>query len=201
MGLLTPRIPDEFNNAKYEQIVCAGLKPRYNGATTELVPTLTLIHIHHQNEAWYPATLLPQADGTMIELVQQFSKVKTTDVEARTKQIWESDTIAVDRLTRGTPAYYAKLFGGFLTNSLTSDFLTLLYSRMNPAHGADGPLLLHTLCTYSPQSYCLRGIHQNYHLIVDPAKSQRCCDYRTAFVSSAQQERTILPTTTLFHTF
>jgi hypothetical protein len=108
----TPRVPDEFDNAKYEQIACAGLKPRYNGSATELVPTLTLIHIHHQNEALYPATLLPQVDGTMIDLVQKFSKVKTTDVKARAKQIWESDTSAVDPLRSGTLTYYARRITG-----------------------------------------------------------------------------------------
>ena len=59
----------------------------------------------------------------------------------------------VDRLTRGTTAYYARLFGVFLSNSLTNDFLTLLYSRTNPAYSADGPLLLHTLCTHIDRNH------------------------------------------------
>jgi hypothetical protein len=73
----------KFDNAKYEQIACMGLKPHYNGSANELIPTLYLIHIRRQNEAWYPATLLTQADGTVIDLFGQFSKVKTADVEAR----------------------------------------------------------------------------------------------------------------------
>jgi hypothetical protein len=36
----TPRTPDIFDNAKFEQIACVGLQPKYNGSQDELIPTL-----------------------------------------------------------------------------------------------------------------------------------------------------------------
>jgi hypothetical protein len=39
-----------FDNAKYEQIACLGLKPPYDGSPSNLIPMLNLIHIRRQNE-------------------------------------------------------------------------------------------------------------------------------------------------------
>ncbi len=100
---------------QYEQIACMGLKPHYNGSAVELILMLNLICIWWQNKTWYPATLLlPQEVGTEIEIAWQFSKVSTKDVEKRVKHIWENKTIAVERHTRGTAAYYAWIFGVFI---------------------------------------------------------------------------------------
>jgi len=79
------------------------LKPKYNGSAKDLIPTLNLIHIHRQNEAWYSATILPLADGKTINLVQRFSQVATADMEKRAKTIWDSPTIETNRHTRGMP--------------------------------------------------------------------------------------------------
>jgi hypothetical protein len=40
-----PKVPDIFDNAKFEQIACAGLQPKYDGSPNELIPTLNAIHI------------------------------------------------------------------------------------------------------------------------------------------------------------
>jgi len=99
---LPPALPqwptDEFDNAKYEQIACVGLKPKHNGSAADLIPILNLIHIRRQNESWYPA-------GTTVDIVQQLSKVATSDVENREKQIWDSPTVAIDRHTRDTASF------------------------------------------------------------------------------------------------
>jgi hypothetical protein len=52
----TLKKPDIFDNAKYEQIACNGLQPKYDGSPDELIPTLNAMHIRRQNEAWYVAT-------------------------------------------------------------------------------------------------------------------------------------------------
>ncbi len=73
---------DIFDNAKYEQIACNGLQPKYDGSPDELIPTLNTMHIQHQNEAWYVATFLIQ-DGSPIDLVWQFSQVRQETVQKR----------------------------------------------------------------------------------------------------------------------
>jgi hypothetical protein len=62
---------------------------------------------------------------------------------------------------RGTAAYHARLFGVFLTNSMSNVFLTILYSRIDPKYSMDGPLLLHTMCHH---------IHRNHTAFVESIK-------------------------------
>jgi hypothetical protein len=47
-----------FNNAKFEQIACTGLKHQYGSMADALIPTLNPIHISQQNEVWYLVTFL-----------------------------------------------------------------------------------------------------------------------------------------------
>jgi hypothetical protein len=82
--ILQPIPYDISDNAKYEQIACLCLKPRYSGNPNDLIPTLNVIHIRHQNEAWYSATFLLQGNAS-IDLVQNFSQVEKSAVEARCK--------------------------------------------------------------------------------------------------------------------
>ena len=81
------RLPGAFDNTKYEQIACAGLKPGYNESAKELIPPLNLIHLRRQNETWYPATILPLDDGTTIDIVQNLLQVPTTADEKRAKEV------------------------------------------------------------------------------------------------------------------
>lgn len=60
--------PDMFNNAKFEQIACTGLKPQYDSMTDALIPTLNPIHIRQQNEVWYLVTFLQ--DGIQVNLIR-----------------------------------------------------------------------------------------------------------------------------------
>jgi hypothetical protein len=43
-----PKPPDIYDNARFEQIACAGLQPKYNGSPNELIPTLNTIHIQRK---------------------------------------------------------------------------------------------------------------------------------------------------------
>jgi len=130
---IIPRPPDAFKNAKYEQIACAGLKPRYNGSPNELIPTLNLIRIHQQNETWCPAIFITDASGVTINLMQEFSKVDGTTVLSRAKSVWDHPQIQMTRHIQGTDAYNARLLGVFLTNSLTNDFLQSSMAELTPS--------------------------------------------------------------------
>jgi len=68
------RVPDMWDNAKVEQIICAGLKQVYDGSQEKLLPTLNLIQIRRKNEVWCPASYMLQ-DLKTVDVVQQFSQV------------------------------------------------------------------------------------------------------------------------------
>lgn len=158
-------LPDEFDNAKYEQIACIGLKPCCDGSAAELILMLNFIHTRRQNDTWCPATILPLDDGSEIDIVQPFSKSIHgrcwEESEANLGEQNYSNWLAHQRHS-SLPSYYAWLFIVFLTNSLTNEFLTLLYSRINPVYSANNALLLHTMCT------C---IHRNHIAFVESIKN------------------------------
>jgi hypothetical protein len=157
-----PKVPDIFDNAKYEQIACAGLQPKYNGSPDELIPTLNMIHIRRQNEVWYAATFLRQDDSN-IDLVRQFSQIKHETVQSKAKELWDSPTSMSSRHTRGTETYNSRLLALFLTNSLTADFAALLHSHIDPNYSTDGPTLLFTMCNH---------IHHNHLAFVESIKNK-----------------------------
>lgn len=153
-------------------------EPKYNGSAKDLIPTLNLIHIRWQNEAWYSATVLPLADRKTIDLVQWFSQVTKADVETRVKTIWDSPTIETDRHTRGTPAYNARLFGVFLINSITNDFLTML-SAIQPDLTSlqcrwSSPASCHVY-SHTPKSHSFCRVNQKQNKVNNNSGVQRWC--------------------------
>jgi hypothetical protein len=84
-----PKAPDIFDNAKFEQMACAGLQPKFNGSPDELIPTLNAIHIRRQNQVWYAAPFLIQ-DGTPIDLVRNFSQVRQETVQQKAAELWDT---------------------------------------------------------------------------------------------------------------
>jgi hypothetical protein len=62
VATVTPesKTPNIFDSTKFEQILCAGLTPKYDGSSASLIPTTNAIHIRHKNEVWYLATILLQ---------------------------------------------------------------------------------------------------------------------------------------------
>jgi hypothetical protein len=117
------RTPDMWENAKVKQIICAGLKPPYDGNADNLIPTLNLINIRRRNEVWYSATFITQEE-TRVDLVTQFSKVKEATILQQAKQLWEAPDASTQSHTRGTATYNNCLLGVFLMNSITPDFAT-----------------------------------------------------------------------------
>jgi hypothetical protein len=151
------RQPDMWDNAKVKQIICAGIKPAYNGFPDQIIPTLNLINIHRRNEVWYSATFLMQ-ENVKIDLVMQFSQVKEATVLANAAALWDRPDATMQSHTRGTSTYNNCLLGVFLMNSLTPTFAALLHSRIDPAFCSDGPLLLYTMCQH---------IHRNHLAFVE----------------------------------
>jgi hypothetical protein len=72
MVLPNAKVPDTWDNAKFEQIACAGLSSKYGRTPTNLIPMLNAIHIYCQNEVWYAATFIVQ-DSNRVDMVRNFS--------------------------------------------------------------------------------------------------------------------------------
>jgi hypothetical protein len=159
---VAPRVPDIFDNAKFEQISCAGLQPKYNGSPDELIPTLNAIHIRRQNEVWYSATFLVQ-QGASVDLIRNFSQITQDTVQAKAKELWDDPNSIITRHTRGTETYNSRLLALFLMNSLTSEFAALIHSRIDPKYSTDGPTLLFTMCFH---------IHRNHLAFIESIKNK-----------------------------
>jgi hypothetical protein len=160
--LQQPKQPDMFDNAKIEHIICAGLKPPYDGSPEKLLSTLNLIQIRRTNEIWYPATFMDQ-DHEKVDIVQHFSKLNEATVKERAVALWNDPDASTQCHQRGTPMYYACLLGVFLMNSITNEFALLLHSRIDHAYSSDGPLLLYTMCSH---------IHRNHLAFVESIKNK-----------------------------
>lgn len=111
------KTPDMFDNARFEQLACTGLKPRYKGTADALIPFLNSIHIRHQNKVWYPATFILQ-DDIQVDLIRHFSKVTSDTIHQRAKELWQAPDAMMQRHTSGTATYNAHLLGVFLMNSI-----------------------------------------------------------------------------------
>jgi hypothetical protein len=156
------RVFDMWDNAKVEQIICAGLKPQYDGSPEKLIPTLNLINLRRRNEVWLPATFLNHGNSK-IDLVMNFSQVTEAVVLANAKRLWDAPDAHVQSHTRGTDTYNNQLLGMFLMNSLISEFAAFLYSRIDATYCSDGLLLLYTMC---------QNIHHNHLVFVESIKQK-----------------------------
>jgi hypothetical protein len=163
-GMVPPMLktPDIFDNAKFEQIACAGLDTRYDGSPERLIPTLNAIHIRRQNEVWFAATFMIQ-DGSKLDMVWNFSQLCQETVLNQAKHLWNTPNASTERHVRGSELYNSRLLAVFLMNSLTTDFATILHSRIDQDYSNDGPLLLITMCNH---------IHRNHLAFVESIKNK-----------------------------
>jgi hypothetical protein len=166
-----PRVPDMWENAKVEQIICAGIKPPYDGSPDWLIPTMNLINIRRKNEVWHSATYLQKAD-IKVDLVLHFMQMDYKTVVANAKRLWDAPDAMTQSHTRGTETYNSHLLGVFLMNSLTPDFASVLHSRIDSSLCSDGPLLLFTMCQH---------IHRNHLTFVETIKNKIRSSTLTAF--------------------
>jgi len=153
---------DIYDNARFEQIACAGLSQKYDESPDNLIPTLNLIHIRRLNEVWGAATYF-QHNGVQVDLFQHFSKVSLQDVKQKVAVAWNAPDAVITRHTRGTALHNSRLFGLFLMNSLIPEFTALLYSRLDSKYSLDGQLIFITLCNH---------IHQNHLAFVEAVKNK-----------------------------
>jgi hypothetical protein len=150
-----------YDNARFEQIACTGLPQKYDGSPDNLIPTLNLIHIRRLNEVWGDATYFTR-NGVKIDLIQHFSKVTLQEVKEHVTA-WTVPDASLLRHKRGTALYNSRLFGLFLMNSLTPEFSSLLYSRLDTRFSLDGQLMFVTLCNH---------IHRNHLAFVESVKTK-----------------------------
>ncbi len=81
----------------------------------------------------------------------------------RAKQLWDAPDSSTQRHVRGSPTSNARLFGTFLLNSLTPEFASIVFSRIDAKYCSDGPLILFTLCQH---------IHRNHLAFVESIKTK-----------------------------
>ena len=156
------RLPEYYNNAKYEDISTKPLTKKYDGSAEGLIPFLNRLDIRRQDEGWYDATFVIQ-DGVKLDLTRHFVRVLEATVVADAKARWTAETVLVDRHTVGHPTYNARLLGKVLLNSITDNVSTTVINRVPQDYRNDGPLILWTIC-YS--------IHRNHVAFVETVKKK-----------------------------
>jgi hypothetical protein len=102
------RTPNIYDNAKFEQIACAGLEPKYDGSPEKLIPTLNAIHIRRQNEVWFDATFMVQ-DGSKLDMIRNFSQLHQETILTQAKYLWNSPDATTKRHVRDTELYNSRL--------------------------------------------------------------------------------------------
>jgi hypothetical protein len=157
-----PKTADYYNIAKYEDIICKGIKPPYDGSSDQLIPFLNRLDIRRQDESWYPSTFISIGSDSF-DLTRQFAKVSESDITAAAESRWTSPTIATDKITLDHPAYNARVFGRLLMASITDEFSLTVISRIPQDLRNDGPLLLWTICNH---------IHRNNIAFIETIKSK-----------------------------
>ncbi len=100
--------PDVYDNAKIEQILCASIKPVYDGSPYESIPTLNATHIRHQNEVWNSVTFIIQ-DAAESDLIRHSSKATYDVILTQAKNLWDNPNSITQCHIRGTQTYNAQL--------------------------------------------------------------------------------------------
>jgi hypothetical protein len=162
-------LPEYYNNAKYEDLVCKPIKPLYDGSPEHLVPFLNRLDIRRQDEGWYPITFLTINDNTY-DLTRHFAKLDESVMITEATVRWTSPTVDKDKHTVDHTTYNARVLARLLLHSITDDFSLTIINRAPQQLRNDGPLLLWTICN---------NIHRNNIAFVETIKSK----IRTATLS------------------
>ena len=123
------RMPEYYNNAKYEEISTKPLSKKYDGLAEGLIPFLNCLDIRCRDERWYEATFVSQ-DGIRLDLTRHFVRILEPTVMEDAKKRWLADTVNTDRHTVGHPTYNARLLGKVLLNSVTDAVSTAVINRI-----------------------------------------------------------------------
>jgi hypothetical protein len=155
--------PDIYDNARFEQIACAGLTPKYKGSPDQLILTLNLINLHHQNEVWHNFTLLT-INNIQVDLIKDFSKITLQIAQQQVQSLWDIPDTNILWHTRGTMAYNSRLFALFFLNLMAPNFAALIHSRIDQCYCTDDPLLFLTMCNHIRQNHLAFVISIQYKI-------------------------------------
>lgn len=109
----TKSLPEYYNNAKYEDIICCLIKPLYDGSPEQLVPFLNQLDIWHQDKGWYPITFLKILEYNY-DLIRHFTKLNESIMLTEAKLRWKSPTVDQDKHTVEHPTYKAQVLARIL---------------------------------------------------------------------------------------
>jgi hypothetical protein len=73
------RHPDNYNNAKFEDLATRPLKPIYEGSPKQLVPFLNCLDIRCHDEGWYPVTFIT-LNQEKLDLLRDFTTVMESTI-------------------------------------------------------------------------------------------------------------------------
>lgn len=155
-------LPEYYNNAKYEEIICRPIKPLYDGSPDQLVPFLNRLDIRRQDEGWYPITFLTIQDNNY-DLIRHFAKLDESVMLTEARLRWKSPTVNTDKHTVAHPTYNARVLARLLLKSVTDDFSITVINRIPQEYRNDGPLILWTICN---------NIHRNNIAFIETIKSK-----------------------------
>lgn len=139
-------LPEYYNNAKYEDIVCKPIKPLYDGILEHLVTFLNWLDLRRQDEGWYPIIFLT-INGNVYDVNHHFAKLDESVMMHEATLCWTSSTVIKDKHTVDHPTYNARVLACLLLCSITDDFSLTINNKVPQHLCNDGPLLLWTMCT------------------------------------------------------
>jgi hypothetical protein len=113
-------LPDYFNNAKFEDIICRPIKPLYDGIADNLVPFLNRLDIRSQDVAWGSITFL----NVKYDLIKHFAKIDESVITKEATYQWSTTTIDKDKHQPQHPTFHSRILAKLLLCSLTDDFST-----------------------------------------------------------------------------
>jgi hypothetical protein len=155
-------LPEYYNNAKYEDIICRPIKPLYDGSPEQLVPFLNRLVIRRQDEGWYPITFLTIQHQTY-DLIRHFAKLDESIMLTEAKLRWHSPTVMTDKHSIDHPTYNARVLARLLLRSVTDDFSITIINRIPQDYHNDGPLILWMICS---------NIHRNNIAFIETIKTK-----------------------------
>jgi hypothetical protein len=100
------KLPEYYNNAKYEDIISKPIKPLYDGSSEQLVPFLNRLDIRQQDEGWYPITFL-EIQNRKYDLIRHFANIDESVMLQEEKLRWTSPSVSTDKHTIDHPIFNA----------------------------------------------------------------------------------------------
>ncbi len=110
--------PAYYTNAKFEEIASRANKPTYDGSEDQLVPFLSRVDFHRQNEGWSSAPYIRISDTTC-DLTSNYASVTESDITSIVEAHWNSPTVNINKHTVDHETYNSRLLAMVIMNSIT----------------------------------------------------------------------------------